>query len=102
MTDAQINELHAQQAADELARLQAHMRYTAGVLRRVGTVEAAKHADELDGAVDLARTWTAKLECPIDSRECGSDCMFWPDRCTDARRRNNGVTGVTTAGRNVP
>ena len=31
-----------------------------------------------------ARTWS----CPIDNSACGSDCMFWPDRCTESRRHN--------------
>lgn len=31
------------------------------------------------------RSWT----CPIDDRECGSDCMFWPRGCTESRRHND-------------
>ena len=62
MTDAQINELHAQQAADELARLQAHMRYTAGVLRRVGTVDATTRAQMLDDGADIMQGWIDEMK----------------------------------------
>ncbi len=62
MTDQQINELHAQQAADELGRLIKHMRYAAKVLRRVGTGECSKHAEELEGAADIAQTWADGLK----------------------------------------
>ena len=45
----------------------------------------------------LAAWWRIRrhktIACPIDDRECGSDCMFWPDRCTDSKRHNVPLTG---------
>jgi hypothetical protein len=39
------------------------------------------------------------IACPIDDRECGADCMFWPDRCSASKRHNAaGQTPVAKKG----